>query len=259
MSASPRPSSRLWPFALLACALTWTLAAPAAFAWWRRAPLPPIAMPAAGLSAFGPLLAAWLVTRRTERREVFGRWRAPLGFVLLALATPALLHLVATVGLVALGGQPDQWLHPPSTRERVAALVVFPIGEELGWRGFAHPRLAARFGVVRGSLLLGLLWAVWHLAYGVTPAGTFDAFGFAYGAIELPLYGLILAWFFERTGRSLAVAVAFHAGAHLDRLESAPRTDLRIHAIHLAVVAALALLAARELARRASARPEGVA
>lgn len=247
--SAPASPTRVGPFAVLACALTWALAAPTALAWWRGSAPPPFAVPAAGLSAFGPTLAALLLTQKAERRAVFGRWRAPPGWVLLALATPALVHLVSTVVLVAVGGHPDRWLHPPSTPERIAALVVFPIGEELGWRGFAHPRFSARFGPVRGPLLLGLLWGVWHLAYSVVPSGAFDGFGFLYLMVELPLYGVVLAWLFERTGRSLAVAVAFHVGAHLDRLESAPRTDLRIHGIHLVVVAVLAVVAARDLAR----------
>jgi membrane protease YdiL (CAAX protease family) len=142
-------------------------------------------------------------------------------------------------------------LHPPSTPEAVAALVVFPLGEEFGWRGFAYPRLVARFGAVRGALLLGLGWALWHLAYSVTPErAAFDAVGFLLTLLELPLFSVILAWLFERADRSLAVALAFHAGAHLDHFEPAIRNDPRLQVAFFIVLVVTAAGAAWALRRR---------
>jgi len=154
---------------------------------------------------------------------------------------------------VAIGGHPAQWFHPPVTSEQVAALVVFPLGEEFGWRGFAQPRMARRHGPVKGSLLVGLAWGLWHLMYSITPqAGGFDPLEFGLIMVELPLYSLLIAWVFERADRSMAVAIAFHAGAHLDHIERAPRTDLRLHLLHLTVLAAFAGAAAWSLSRRAA-------
>jgi membrane protease YdiL (CAAX protease family) len=171
-------------------------------------------------------------------------------WVLLAVFAPLAVHVMATALYVVIGGQPTEWVHPPSTPEQLAALVVFPIGEEFGWRGFAHPRMARRYGLVKGSLALGVMWGVWHLVYSVTPAeGRFDVLTFAMTMAELPLYSLLISWVFERANRSMAVAIAFHAGAHLDHIELAPRTDLRLHAMHLLTVAVIALIAARSLAR----------
>ena len=50
-------------FLALACAFTWALATPMALAWWRQVTPPPYAVPCAGLSAFGPLFAALVVSR----------------------------------------------------------------------------------------------------------------------------------------------------------------------------------------------------
>ena len=74
------------------------------------------------------------------------------------MVSPAAIHLTATAIYAALGGHPGAWFHPPMGAEQLAALVVFPIGEEFGWRGFAQGRMVSRFGAVWGSLLLGAGW-----------------------------------------------------------------------------------------------------
>ncbi len=254
--ASPtteRPSTGVLAHAGLACATTWALALPAALAWTRREAPAPYAVACAGLSAFGPLLAAIAVAgRRKELRQVFGRWRTNPLWVLAALAAPFVAHTVARLVFRATGGHPAGWVALPDTPEALAALVVFPLGEEFGWRGFAYPRLAERHGAVRGSLLLGCVWGLWHLAYAVTPAAAgFDRWEFAYTMLELPLYALIVAWLFELANRSMGVALAFHAGAHLDHFERRLHADLRLSLIQLGVAALLALVAATALTARA--------
>jgi membrane protease YdiL (CAAX protease family) len=245
------PGDGAYAHIALACSMTWLLAAPVARAWMRHEAPPPWAVACAGLSAFGPTLAAIAVAApRGRLREVFGRWRTSPAWVVLAIVTPLALHLVATALFTALGGHPDSWFHPPATPEQLAALVVFPIGEEFGWRGFAHPRFVRLHGPVKGSLLLGVFWGLWHLAYAITPqAGGFDAVEFGMTLAELPFYTLVIAWVFERANRSMAVAIAFHAGGHLDHIEHTSRADLRLHALHLAVVGCVALLAARSFMR----------
>jgi membrane protease YdiL (CAAX protease family) len=159
--------------------------------------------------------------------------------------------VVATAIYALVGGHPAQWFHPPVGPEQLAALVVFPLGEEFGWRGFAHARMARRYGLVKGSLIVGAFWGLWHLAYAITPeAAGFDVFAFALTMIELPLYSLLIAWVFERSNRSMAVAIAFHAGAHLDHIERVPRADIGLHVSHMAVLFAAAAFAASSMARR---------
>ena len=238
----------------LACGITWLLAAPAALAYLRHQTPAPGALAGAGLSAFGPLLAALAVAGpRRQLRQVFGRWRTNPIWILAGLLMLPAVHLVATALYVAIGGRPAQWFHPPATPATMAALIVFPLGEEFGWRGFAHPRLVGRLGPVRGCLLLGAVWGLWHLAYSINmQTGAFDLFGFGLMMAELPLYSLLIGWVFERANRSMAVAITLHMGAHIDHIEWAPRTDLRLHALHILVLAALAALAARSLSRRAA-------
>jgi membrane protease YdiL (CAAX protease family) len=242
----------VYAYFALACLITWVLAIPAARAWMRHETPQAFAVACAGLSAFGPTLAVVAVAGpRRQLRSVFGRWRTSPLWVFVALLAPLAVHLLATLLYVAIGGRPEQWLHPPVQPEHLAALVVFPIGEEFGWRGFAYPRMADRYGPVKGSLLVGCFWGLWHLAYAITPeAAGFDFVEFGTTMVELPLYSLLIAWVFERANRSMAVALAFHAGDHLDHIERASRADPRLHVLHLAVVAVIAVAAARSLARR---------
>jgi membrane protease YdiL (CAAX protease family) len=259
-STTGRPrSDGAYAYCALACGITWVFATPAALAWSRHEAPAPYAVACAGLSAFGPTLAALAVAgRRRELGQVFGRWRTSPAWIALALAAPLTLHLCATALYAAAGGHPAQWLHPPVTPEDVAALVVFPLGEEFGWRGFAHPRMVKRYGLVTGSLVVGTAWGLWHLIYAITPdSAGFDAFTFGLTMAELPLYSLLIAWVFERSNRSMAVAIAFHAGAHLDHIERVPRTDLGLHGLHVAVAAVFAVVAARSLAREGRLRTCG--
>jgi uncharacterized protein len=232
-------------FVVLAWGTTWLLGLPLAASWVRGLPGDAYMFALAGLSAFGPTFAALVVAGRKRRlRAVIGRLRAPPLWAAAALLTPLFLHLVARLLERALGGNVTRWLWLPETSAQVAALFIFPIGEELGWRGFAHPILLRRYGRLRGPLMLGVIWGVWHLLYAVKPDGTFELAGFALTALECIFWSPVIAWLFERTNRSMLVAMAIHAGAHLDNSARIPADDGLLKAFTL-VVLAVAALAAR--------------
>jgi len=254
-SDSRRDGDGTLAYCVLACLITWALATPAALCFLGHEPVPPILLAATGLSAFGPLLAALFVTvPRRQAGGVFRPWRTRPQWIVLALLAPLATHLLALALYALLVGPPARWLHPPVTAQHIAAMVVFSIGEELGWRGFLQPRLAARFGHVRGALMVGVVWGIWHLAYSVTPQGELDLITFALLLIKLPLWSVIIAWAMSRAQGSLAVALAVHAGAHLDNIQRAPTLDLALHGLHVFVVALLAAAAARALATRPEPR-----
>jgi uncharacterized protein len=128
---------------------------------------------------------------------------------------------------------------------------MFSFGEELGWRGFAYPRLAERLGPVVGSLILGAVWGLWHVAMLFTPeAGAPAPELVLQYMVRMALASVIIAWFYERSNRSVAVAIAVHAGAHLDNITRIPQADGRLHILHLLALATAALFAARSLSRQ---------
>ncbi len=166
--------------------------------------------------------------------------------MLAALAlSPLVLHLPATLLELALGGCPVQWLHPPTSPERILGLLFFSVGEEFGWRGFAYPRAVARYGPVRGNLLLGSVWGVWHLGMMFTPeAGAPAPSEVLLLMLRLALSSVVWAWLLERGDRSMAIAIAMHASAHLDRV---PDSEGRLTVLRFVVLAIVAALAAWSL------------
>jgi membrane protease YdiL (CAAX protease family) len=91
----------------------------------------------------------------------------------------------------------------------ISTLIGGPLGEEPGWRGFALPRLEVLLGPFRASLLLGVLWATWHLPLFLTKAWTSSSF---------PDYLLIvtglsfaMTFLFNLSGGSVVATISGHA------------------------------------------------
>jgi membrane protease YdiL (CAAX protease family) len=89
-------------------------------------------------------------------------------------------------------------------------LYTAPLGEELGWRGFALPLLLDRFSPVTASLVLGAVWGVWHLpsffASGLPQSvATLPAF-----LVAAPLLSIVATWLFIRSGGSVVVSILLH-------------------------------------------------
>ena len=144
------------------------------------------------LGGLGPLLAALGVTAHelggAGVRALLGqllRWRvhpgwyavALLGSVALALAQVALVVLLTGAALPPLP-PPSRWLAVPIAF-LMTVLLRGGLYEEVGWRGYALPRLQRRWGALPASLLLGLIWACWHLPQWFIPGQGQDSQPFA--------------------------------------------------------------------------------
>lgn len=161
------------------------------------------------VGGLGPPVAAVLVTRLTGgsgRALLRGltRWRVPGRYYLFALGLPAALFAVTNLVLVLLGRELDLSL----LLERAPALagtflLVATLGgglEEVGWRGFALPRLQRGHSPVVATLLLGLAWGAWHVPLYGTPA-----------AIVVPMtLAFFYTWLYNRTG-SILLCLLLHA------------------------------------------------
>jgi Type II CAAX prenyl endopeptidase Rce1-like len=104
----------------------------------------------------------------------------------------------------------------------LAGALMVGFFEELGWTGFAIPRLRLRHGILATGLITGVLWGVWHVPFlrfwpavplseGL-PLGAFLAASSLFVLIgQLPAYRVLMVWVYERTG-SLLVAMLMHGG-----------------------------------------------
>ena len=190
-------------------------------------PLPfPIAITLVMLGGFGPFLAAtavtWLRSRRPGLHELFSqfrRWRVhPVWFVT-AFFGPAFLGLVALCVTALFGGAtPAHWFTLPRP-VLFAAWSVGPWGEELGWRGYAQPQLQKRLGALGASVVVGVMWSLWHYWPVATPAG-----GSLRELLQAPFLtwltyevanSVLMAWLYNATGGSLPIAWAAHVGLSL--------------------------------------------
>jgi uncharacterized protein len=142
----------------------------------------------------------------------FLKWKvSPLWYI----AASALLWIPLLFGLVyTVLGFPAPGLAAGLTPLFLIGQIAFtlysgPLAEEAGWRGFALPRLQQRFGALTSSLILGVLWACWHLPfYGQAGGGAGIPFP-AYAALVL-VVSIFITWIYNNTGGSLLLCVLAH-------------------------------------------------
>jgi membrane protease YdiL (CAAX protease family) len=186
-------------------------------------PAPLIAVLIAAATFTGPTLSAFVVTGLVEGRPGVHRllrryvqWRVKFRwylFVLVVVPASQVLGAVVLPG-VAASYQP---LTPAMVLSYPLAFVTTfvlggPLGEEPGWRGFALPRLQSRHGPLTGSLVLGVLWAAWHLPLfwsGVwTPPTATNIVMFVVMTTALTV---VMAWVFTNANGSLLITMLMHA------------------------------------------------
>jgi membrane protease YdiL (CAAX protease family) len=157
--------------------------------------------------------------RIVDPRRIGWRWAIPT-----LLAHPAIVALAFLLD-VALGGavpHPAPEAQHPLALSQLAFFVFWfgPLPEEIGWRGFALDRLQLRMRALRASLVLGAVWALWHVPLFFVP-GTFQHdLGIAsvrfwlFLASILPL-SVLITWVYNSTRRSTLAAVLFHFSGNL--------------------------------------------
>jgi len=193
-------------FFVLAYVLSW-------WPWLLSAANNPFGSP---LFPFGPMVAALILTAvingRAGLKALLARvmqWRVHLRWYGVALLLPVALGLSA-FGLNLLLGAPmpaAAQLPPPAAilSGLLVQLIFIGVGEELGWRGFALPRLLEGRSALAASLILGLLWLGWHL-----PSYAIGAISAVF--IPIPFITTFLfTWLYQHTNGSVLIAILFHA------------------------------------------------
>jgi membrane protease YdiL (CAAX protease family) len=204
------------------------------------------------LGGFSPLIAAILAARiesgRAGVRALFARFRVgPIGAIwyVVALCIFAAIYLMGTAVFRLLGGvDAGRWLYPPQNAQHVAAMIMMPLVEEPGWRGFALPRLQPRYGALGASLVLGVLWALWHTTMFILQGAT--PLTFVVSFVNIIAGSVVFSWIYNRTRGSLTTAVLAHVGVHWNNpMHALPEkvTPLVVYTVSIAIAAcALVLL-----------------
>jgi membrane protease YdiL (CAAX protease family) len=176
------------------------------------------------IAPFGPTVAAFALTfltrgragvTRLAKRGVdtgFGkRWLVPI-----VLLFPAINGGILLVGW--LTGRPIPAL--PWTGQPVSIPIAFvyifllagPLQEEFGWRGYALDRLEARWSALGASLVLGVIWAAWHLPLFLFSETAYyrpeNVWGFVLSTV---LVAILITWIYNNTGGSVLATMLVHA------------------------------------------------
>ncbi len=204
----------------------------------------PLATAGIILTAYAPSLAALLVASRSGGVRALLRqvktWRVGVYWYALVLAGPFVLILSADLIYVAFGGAPPRsWLIFPTSLAFIGPLVAGSLGEELGWRGFAQPRLQPRYGALGASIVIGIIWGTWHLWPAITVAGFSDLTtpDLVQTYIRLISTAIIYAWIYNSTNGSLFLVMVAHAGHNLaTELVGTPAEGSQIVALLIALL-----------------------
>jgi membrane protease YdiL (CAAX protease family) len=174
------------------------------------------------LSSWSPTFAALIVTGAIGGAGVrkllsgFLKWRVRPVWYLVAIAVPLALGFAVAGTYYLSAGRPSDVLASFTVTSFLGtvldALFRGPLGEEAGWRGFALPRLQARYSALKSSLILGLVVVVWHIP-------TFFIQGLAGAAllvfvasfiVALMSFTVVMTWLYNNTEGSLLLAVLMH-------------------------------------------------
>lgn len=179
----------------------------------------PIKLPVSALMAVCPALAALMLVGKERKlrgvqevvKRVFDggkvedkRWYLPLVFLM-----PAVTLLA--YGLMRMAGSPLPAAHAAPLTVLLFCFVFFvgAIGEEIGWTGYVLAPLQHRWGAFSASIIIGLVWAIWHIIpYAQAPQ---SPTWIVWQCLSTVLLRIIMVWLYNHSGKSLFGMVLFHA------------------------------------------------
>ncbi len=209
----------LLPFFVLTYVITWGIAAflfllpgPFEALFGKISMSSPVFVFAVAAPTISATIIAFLRGRRAGLRELYSRivrWRFGVQwYAVVVLGLPLLIYLVSRLA-------PEPVKFDLSTPRLVLSfllgqLILGPLGEELGWRGFALPRLLQRYRPLSASLILGVIWGVWHLP-------SFFVSSLVQSSLAIPVFlfsalcmSLLATWLYLHTGGSVLITILFH-------------------------------------------------
>lgn len=196
-----------------------------------------------GIGGLGPLLAAFICTYYFNKQQgvkelvnkmfLLEKWP----YIIIALFAPFILYcLAAGINYLQTGSWVD-FSQVGKSKEfpefnlitfLIYNLLFFGFGEEVGWRGFALPRLQQKYNALVSAAILTLFWAIWH----------WPAFLYRPGYVEMGMAGVIgwvlslftgsvlLSWLYNSTKGGLFACVVFHSAIDIAFTGGAVNTNI---------------------------------
>lgn len=177
---------------------------------------------------FLSLFMTWLTLGKDEMTRLFKRfflWSAGWKWWMVALLLLPALRFAALLLTTLLTGVPADFSRPiirdvvpldAPLLMLVVPWIIFEIltnGEEMGWRGYVLPRLQAKYNALIASLIVGMIWAVWHLPkfFGTGLSGERS---FAWFTVAHLALAVLYTWLYNNTRGSLLLVTLFHASGN---------------------------------------------
>jgi len=276
MKTSSIPNRNPWKYFLLTFAYSWTIWIPSVLdGIGIKLPfdVASYSMVVVIIGAFAPMLAAiTLVARESGWKgvkaflgQVFDFHLKPIYFII-ALLLPLIIHLIAHYLSIAVGLDVAKTLFPDGSVSPIVLAIPYfflmlLIGggqEEFGWRGYAQEPLQKKIGVIPASLVIGVIWGIWHLPLWFMAGDLHSAYSFFAFVIMTTSISLIYAWLYNSSGKKLIVVLFFHAMNNtaapllpfLHGIEGKPETA---YWIYVAVNVVIGLIFAFLLVKKAKA------
>jgi len=203
------------------------------------------------LTPYGPTIGSFVVTYVTEGKtgvkKLWKRfWSTNLGlrwFLGILLIEAILFVFPHLLTRIFEGFQSELvWMRNPLEiiGMIVPNLIHGGLSEEFGWRGYALPRLQARWDALTSSIILGVIWAVWHVPLWFMPPEP-RQFSFLLWSSIIILWSVLFTWVFNNTNGSILGAVLFHSlGNYLS--EMFPSNFIYTFSIRLILVVLIVML-----------------
>jgi membrane protease YdiL (CAAX protease family) len=181
---------------------------------------------------FGPMVAAFIMSALLAGRSGVAdllrrmfRWRVEVKWYLAALSPLAFFAVAVIVMAITGQGWPDlgelgKFSSLPIVMAPVMWLLLLLVGaypEEIGWRGFAVPQLLKTRGLLMTALVIGVLWALWHVPSmfvieNYRQLGVAFLPAFFFGIVSGSIF---LAWLYRASGGSVFIVAVWHATYNL--------------------------------------------
>lgn len=192
---------------------------------WTNLPALPFQHAIGGLGPFiASFLTTWIFLKKEGVRDLVAKCLQikPLMYLAVALLSPFLLAFLAVIMSYFIDKTPINLSGLLKAREFpqfnfliffIYNLIFFGFGEEVGWRGFALPRLQVKLNALTASVTLTVFWALWHLPlFFYRPGYTSMNFAGMMGWVFSLLTGsILLTWLYNSSRASILICAVFHS------------------------------------------------